>query len=380
MKAQLRSIKYLARFPFHNHMQFLKCYSIVFLILFSIGHTWLAVRLIKQDGQNNKPPNLTPNKASKITKHIDNIHTDAKITEKTLNLPNLHDQYAISMMTCGRPAALNLSLHYLHEASSLFASATNQIIPVYVSLDCPSEESELSMNIIKTWNSTRFCIFAKWFEQAHYPKNPDFSDERVNRHWLSRLKHLFQDKGYAFVTHLEDDHVVSPTFFHDLISITTWDKGLTTSCFNLGCHRDCWGAASANPSDVTWMEAGNMGVTYSKNFWNTLVPLSPHFCSMRGIWDINIHILQSQNKLPIPCATFALTRATHMMNVGSARRGIVPLQSLKVEPALHPSWRNLQHTSTLVDKGIASYQLESSEYDPPLPSSVQQECMDLLNL
>lgn len=291
----------------------------------------------------------------------------------------LHPHYAVSVMACGRLASLNLSLFYLHAASAHFAETTGQLIPVYVSLDCPpshqQEKDDAMMSLLRAWNSTAsLCLFAEWFEQAHDPKNPEFADERVARHWISTLAQLFRRRGYAYVTHLEDDHVVAPTFFSDLVGLTTsWPNA---ACFNLGCSGDCWGSATVNPSDVTWMEAGNMGVTYSRAFWDLLWENSRRFCSMRGNWDINVHVLQSENKLPLPCATYAMTRVTHMLNAGSARMSSFT-SFASVQAVVLPAWPP-HPPPHLVDVGKARYALESHEQGPPLPETLQQQCLSLL--
>lgn len=117
-----------------------------------------------------------------------------------------------------------------------------------------------------------------------------------------------------------------------------------------------------------------MGVVYSRQFWDRMVQVDvlDRFCGMRGNWDINVHILQGEGKLPVPCATYAMPRVGHMLNVGSARGGVqsheLPVISLRESGGVAKS---------MVDIGKARYALEGQEQGPPLPRELKAKCAAL---
>jgi len=278
---------------------------------------------------------------------------------------------AVSLMACARPAALNLSLASLERASARYAARWGEVVPVYVSMDCWHDGTDME-GLVGAWNSSKFLVYAVWFKEAREARDAQWADERVARHWLQSVGALF-NAGYHYVVHLEEDHAVAWNFFDDLVVLLGWAS--YAACYNMGCGGDCWGSISGNEGHVTWMEAGNMGVVYSRQFWDRFLQadVRERFCGMRGNWDINVHILQSEGKLPVPCATYAMPRVGHMLNVGSARSGVesqgLPVISLKDSGS---------GGKRLVDIGRARYALEGYEQGPPLPVEVKAQCMALL--
>ena len=278
---------------------------------------------------------------------------------------------AVSLMACARPAALNLSLASLERASARYAARWGEVVPVYVSMDCWHDGIDME-GLVSAWNSSWFLVYAGWFKEAREARDAQWADERVARHWLWSVGTLF-NAGYHYVVHLEEDHAVALNFFDDLVGLLRWASYAV--CYNMGCGGDCWGSISENPGHVTWMEAGNMGVVYSRRFWDRFFEVDTlnNFCGMRGNWDINVHILQGQGKLPVPCATYAMPRVGHMLNVGSARTDVVsqvlPVVSLKETGSAG---------NGMVDIGKAKYLLESQEQGPPLEQDVKSKCLALL--
>lgn len=281
---------------------------------------------------------------------------------------NVNKSIAVSIMGCARFLALNLSLKTLHSASLRYFSTNFELIPVYVSLDCWNSKVDME-SVVNFWNQSHFLVYFSWFSEAFEERDNQWSDERVARHWLSSVDALFS-MGYDYVVHMEEDHAVALNFFTDLVNLLSWAPHSTT-CFNMGCGGDCWGSFSENPKHVTWMEAGNMGVVYARSFWDKFFfpGLLSRFCGMRGNWDINIHILQSEGTLPQPCATYALPRVGHMQNVGSARNDHksvdVPQIYLKESES---------GGKDLIDMGMSNYVLEKFEQGSPLPQNLKDKC------
>ena len=114
---------------------------------------------------------------------------------------------------------------------------------------------------------------------------------------------------------------MAPNFFDGIAALQAHEKG--AGCYNLGCHQDCWGMRSEDSSDVAWMEvwfsfpltvclvffdkreeqAGNMGVMYTRHFYDQL--------------SLNIHRL-----LPLFSISFGFTLNSqpNMNEAGIARR------------------------------------------------------------
>lgn len=293
-------------------------------------------------------------KTSNLKRHIDVKINSLKINQKI----------AVSLMACNRLSALNLSLMSLEVASALYAARWNELIPIYISLDCFVYDME---EMVRTWNRSSLLLHTMWFPEAREQRNSQWADERVARHWLNSVNTLF-DGGFHYVVHLEEDHMVTRYFFDDLIGLIGWAPH--SFCFNMGCLGDCWGSISEDPNHVTWMEAGNMGVVYSIEFWTAFLKAKDHFCSMIGNWDINIHLIQSQGKLPLPCATYAMPRVGHMLNAGSSRSGKESHELPKISIKEPKSSANV-----LVDVGRAMYILEESEQGPLLSEDLKSKCL-----
>lgn len=302
------------------------------------------------------------------------IHNQSKQFENTSSYVDVkkkqNNQIALSVMACARPAALNLSLASLERASARYVARWGEVVPVYVSLDCWTDGLDMA-GLVGAWNRSWFLVYAVWFREAREARDQNWADERVARHWLHSVGSLF-DAGYHYVVHLEEDHAVAWNFFDDLVGLLGWAS--YAMCFNMGCGGDCWGTLSGNPGHVTWMEAGNMGVVYSRRFWDRFLEADTldKFCGMRGNWDINVHILQGQGRLPVPCATYAMPRVGHMLNVGSARNGVqaheLPVISLK---------QSGSNEKSMVDIGRARYALESQEQGPQLDQRMKSKCLAL---
>jgi len=193
---------------------------------------------------------------------------------------------AVSLMACARPSALNLSLFSIHQAQS----RRSETVPIFVTMDCGRREAMIE--VVEWWSGVLRGLNYEWYVEANETKEEAFKDERVARHWYWSVQRLFR-MGFEYVVHLEDDHVVAGTFFVDLVRLLEWAPNAT--CYNMGCGGDCWGSASGEAGHVTWMEAGNMGVVYSRKFWGVMGSdnVKRRFCGMRGNWDINVHVLQS---------------------------------------------------------------------------------------
>jgi len=134
--------------------------------------------------------NMVHEKNSALKRHLD-VET---------NLFQINQKIAVSLMACNRLSALNLSLMSLEEASALYAARWNEVIPIYVSLDCFGYDMEA---MIRTWNRSSLLLHTMWFPEAREQRNSQWADERVARHWLNSVNTLF-GAGFYYVVHLVD--------------------------------------------------------------------------------------------------------------------------------------------------------------------------------
>lgn len=275
---------------------------------------------------------------------------------------------AVSLMACARPGALNLSLFSIHQAQS----RRSETVPIFVTMDCGRREAMIE--VVEWWSGVLRGLNYEWYVEANETNEEAFKDERVARHWYWSVQRLFR-MGFEYVVHLEDDHVVAGTFFLDLVRLLDWAP--IAMCYNMGCGGDCWGSASSEAGHVTWMEAGNMGVVYSRKFWDVMGSdkVKHRFCGMRGNWDINVHVLQSEGVLGVPCATYARSRVGHMVGV-SARSSVGGVQ--EEEPRFDGKFKD-DTAVALVDVGGANYRLEENEAGNGLPVRVREKCIRVTN-
>jgi len=144
-------------------------------------------------------------------------------------------------------------------------------------------------------------------------------DERVTRHWLHAVTRVLS--RHEHVLYVEDDHVVLPEILGDAFALLALGQRTCPYCFavQLGCHGDCWGAATADAGLVGLMEPGNMGVVYSRDKWRWFTAQIAEFCRPYGIWDVNLHLfLEAQSEFKY-ALTFLKTRIYAMPTCRSSR-------------------------------------------------------------
>ncbi len=104
---------------------------------------------------------------------------------------------------------------------------------------------------------------------------------------------------------------------------------------------------------------------------------------MRRKWDANLHVLQSRGKLPVPRATYAMTRVQHQPGVASEHQSRVASERTKHagaawvsgEPSAQQQLSSFFTYNTLVNVGRTRYELETvaTEHEAP-PERVAQMC------
>jgi hypothetical protein len=241
----------------------------------------------------------------------------------TLSLPSVnrrasftHD-LAILILTCNRQLALEALLSTLANADGISSKA------VYVSFDCnPGPLLNLTL-----WSDRGLAIQRIDSHQRHIVEADTAKarrDERVTRHWLHAVNTVLLQHDH--VLYLEDDHLVHPSILYDAQVLLLMQPTLCPTCFavQLGCYRDCWGMASATTtaSDVARMEPGNMGVVYHRNTWKWFMQYVEEYCSIYGIWDVNLHHVLSIHTQHQHALTFLKSRVVHNSACGSDRNTV----------------------------------------------------------
>lgn len=221
---------------------------------------------------------------------------------------------AILVLTCNRQTSLEALLDTLSNAQDI------RDRPVYVSIDCNPGP------ILNTtqWSARGLNLRLIDSHQRHVVETGAAKarrDERVTRHWLHAVTTAL--RKHEHVLYLEDDHLVHPAILHDADVLLSARTTLCPACFavQLGCHRDCWGMASAasTASDVARMEPGNMGVVYSRTTWEWFLRYLDEYCSIYGIWDVNLHHMLSVHAQHQHALTFLKSRVVHNSGCGSDR-------------------------------------------------------------
>lgn len=227
-----------------------------------------------------------------------------------------HD-LAILILTCNRQLSLEALLSTLANADGISSKA------VYVSFDCnPGPLLNLTL-----W-SDRGLAIQRIDSHQRYIVETDTAkarrDERVTRHWLHAVNTVLLQHDY--VLYLEDDHLVHPSILYDAEALLLMQPTLCPTCFavQLGCHRDCWGMASATTTaaDVARMEPGNMGVVYYRNTWKWFMQYVEEYCSIYGSWDVNLHHVLSIHTQHQHALTFLKSRVVHNSACGSDRNTV----------------------------------------------------------
>lgn len=224
-----------------------------------------------------------------------------------------HD-LAILVLTCNRQTSLEALLDTLSHAQGIHDR------PVYVSIDCNPGPL---LNATQ-WSARGLNLQIMDSHQRHVVETGAAKarkDERVTRHWLHAVHTVLLQ--HEHVLYLEDDHLVHPAILHDADVLLSAQPTLCPACFavQLGCHRDCWGMASATStaSDVARMEPGNMGVVYSRTTWTWFLQYIDEYCSIYGIWDVNLHHVLSVHTQHQHALTLLKSRVVHNSGCGSDR-------------------------------------------------------------
>tara|TARA_B100000405_G_scaffold301628_1_gene263322 strand:- start:32 stop:2737 length:2706 start_codon:yes stop_codon:yes gene_type:complete len=262
-----------------------------------------------------------------------------------------HD-LAILILTCNRQTSLEALLETLSHANGIRERL------VYVSIDCnPGPLLNLTL-----WSTRGLALQLIDSQQRHVIETGEAKsrrDERVTRHWLHAVHYVLLK--HEHVLYLEDDHLVHPSILHDAEVLLSAQPSMCPTCFavQLGCHRDCWGMASTASiaSDVARMEPGNMGVVYSRNMWQWFLQHLPEYCSIYGIWDVNLHHLLSVHPEHKHALTYLKARVVHNSGCGSDRNTAGHAECddralLQDQAAL--VGKNMSMTSALLDKGLAN--------------------------
>lgn len=380
-----------ARSKFQRHFvyKFLCPLSLFGLVCINLASFYILNYRSKKKGQAENILNYAKSdfqNVSKITSHY-KVFTPEFSNSAQINI-------GIAVMGCiSRLDALIILLDSLYDS---FSHSQFRIrVPVYVTMDCWGIDVEKDMiEVQKIFDMLNARLDGHGIKPLFYfrlywepfERDTTYRDERVARHWLFSVSRLFH-RGFEYVVHLEEDHVVSLDFFVALQGIIQWGQKQDSGCYNMGCGGDCWGSISRRDKDVTWMEAGNMGVIYTQKFWGHFLQNSfggiSAFCSMRGNWDINVHTMQSRSILPVPCSTYAKTRVMHQPHVKSVRTSSVGSSNGFKSDV--DSWRrevsafqDVDDFVNLLDLGPAKYMMENVQY-PILPYTIVQKCIATYN-
>ena len=224
-----------------------------------------------------------------------------------------HD-LAVLILTCNRQTSLEALLETLSHVHGIREKN------VYVSIDCkPGPLLNLTL-----WSSRGLAVQLLDSHQRYVIETGEAKlrrDERVNRHWLHAVHHSLLK--HKHVLYLEDDHLVHPAILHDAEVLLSAQPTICPACFavQLGCHQDCWGLKSTETtaSDVARMEPGNMGIVYNRNSWQWFLQYIDEYCSIYGIWDVNLHHLLSVHTQHQHALTFLKARVVHNSACGSDR-------------------------------------------------------------
>ena len=227
----------------------------------------------------------------------------------TRDLPTSVIYPCVVISACNRPKLLRAALE-----SWLISGARPR-----VSVDCPGAEVP---NVVRDLG-----LEMRWSHQIDV-RDPWPSDERVSRHWLNAVSNEFKNTRCTHVIYAEDDHIVTPAALHDtllMLEQTSYVPGLFA--YNMGCHGDCWGMRSRDPRAVARMEAGNMGVVYSRQQWKRFIHRGLRaFCALKGSWDVNMHVIAYRGIVPVHALTFLQPRISHISGCISSRTGYVAKQ------------------------------------------------------
>lgn len=232
----------------------------------------------------------------------------------TPSLPNrMSASLAVLILACNRQKELDYALESWSEVRGIHK------IPVIVSIDC---NPGVSIDIA-AWQARGLqqlsvnSSFQRHVVETGAQKVR--TDERVTRHWLSAVSRALAQ--YEHVLYAEEDHVVMPSILQDVGPLLEAGKECT-DCFavQLGCHGDCWGMAIKDERAVGKMEQGNMGVVYSRDQWEAFGRDIHEYCSMYGIWDVNLHTFLQERQRRY-ALTYLSTRIAHLPTCQSARTG-----------------------------------------------------------
>ena len=123
----------------------------------------------------------------------------------------------------------------------------------------------------------------------------------------------------------------------------------------MGCHGDCWGAATTNTNLVGLMEPGNMGVVYSSDKWQWFTAKIAEFCRPYGGWDTSLHFFLETNPEFQYALTFLKTRICHIQTCRSSRTNMrADCDWTLVRPTLRPSWTPIPHCNKFPTRGCVS--------------------------
>jgi len=219
---------------------------------------------------------------------------------------------AILMLACNRMQETTFALSSWSKVHGVAR------LPFYVSIDCSpgitlDEDAWGSLGLRLRVLSSHQRFAAEVGEQALR------RDERVTRHWLHAVTRVLS--VHEFVLYVEDDHVVLPEILLDMSALLALGQRTCPNCFavQLGCHGDCWGAATTDASLVGLMEPGNMGVVYSRDRWRWFAARIAEFCRPYGVWDVNLHrFLETQSEFKY-ALTLLKTRIAAMPTCRSSR-------------------------------------------------------------
>lgn len=219
---------------------------------------------------------------------------------------------AILMLACNRMQETSFALS---SWSKVYSVAR---LPFYVSIDCSpgitlDEDAWASQGLRLRVLSSHQRFSAEVGEQALR------RDERVTRHWLHAVTRVLS--VHEFVLYAEDDHVVLPEILLDMYALLALGQQTCPDCFavQLGCHGDCWGAATTDASLVGLMEPGNMGVVYSRDKWRWFTAQIAEFCQPYGGWDVNLHLFLEAQPTFKYALTLLKTRISEMQSCRSSR-------------------------------------------------------------
>lgn len=219
---------------------------------------------------------------------------------------------AILMLACNRL-----------EETTFALSAWSQVrgiahLPFYVSMDC-SPGIALDEDAWRAQGLSLHVVSSHQRFAAEVGAQAARRDERVTRHWLSAVTRVLS--LHDFVLYAEDDHVVLPEIVLDMFALLALGQQTCADCFavQLGCHGDCWGAATSDASRVGLMEPGNMGVVYSRDKWRWFSAHIAEFCRPYGGWDVNLHLFLEAQPTFKYALTLLKTRISEMPSCRSSR-------------------------------------------------------------